>query len=127
MDNVTLVKITSNDLYKAVKNYLHNDLGMSSTINKEYIDKVIEAAVGKRVEQLFNDETVINRIIERKIADVIVHGDKSWMGRVDRSFHAVVLDQIKKAVQEEVTKKLNIAITLDSKPLPGEVADEKNS
>lgn len=127
MDNVTLVKITSNDLYKAVKNYLHNDLGMSSTINKEYIDKVIETAVSKRVEQLFNDESVINRIIERKIADVIAYGDKSWMGRVDRSFHAVVLDQIKKAVQEEVTKKLNISVTLDGKSLPGEVADEKSS
>jgi len=127
MDNVTLVKITSNDLYKAVKNYLHNDLGMSSTINREYIDKVIEAAVGKRVEQLFNDETVIHRIIENKIAAVIAYGDKSWMGRVDRSFHAVVLDQIKKAVQEEVTKKLNISVTLDGKSLPGEIADEKNS
>lgn len=111
MDNTMFVKITSHDLYKAIKNYLHNDLGLLNQINKEYIDRMVEMAVTKHIDRIFKDETTISRIIEQKIALVVTSGDQSWYGK-NRSFREVILDQIKQSIQEHVTKNLKINVMM---------------
>lgn len=125
MDNVTMVKITSNDLYKAIKNYLHNDLGLSSKISQPYIDQLVDKAIQDRVDKMFADKFNIERIIERKIAEVVKNGENDLYRKHNKPFGQIVLDEIKLAVRDQVVNKLDIKISLDSVELKVENRDEK--
>ena len=53
--------------YADVKNYLHNDLGIS----KEYVEEVILKVVKDEIEKLFSDEERLQVILERIIRNSI--------------------------------------------------------
>jgi hypothetical protein len=111
MSEVTMVKITDRDLYKAVKNYLHNELHLSEQIDRVYIDKLIVKAIEEYVRQLFADKGTIERIIENKISELIRKGTIDGFYQ-QRSFGDVVLGEIKRAVRDQVMSKLDVSVSL---------------
>ena len=118
MDTVTMVKISNHDFYKAIKNYLHNDLGLSSKIDDQYINETIEKMVQTRVDRIFANTVEIHRIIERKIAEVIKTG--AFNNSYERqSFNAIVVGEIRRAVRDRITEKLTVKVALD-----GELLDD---
>ena len=112
MENVTLVKMTSHDLYKAIKNYLHNEIGLSELLSRDRLEQIVDEAVTKRVDQLFNNDTNIVRIIERKIAEVVKSGSTSRSTYNRQSLEEIIVSTIKTAVREQVTDKLSISVNL---------------
>lgn len=116
-NNVTLVKITHHDLYKAVKNYLHNELRVTDKINDSYLNDLMAKVIEKRVNMLFADTSTIDRIIEHKIAEYIKNGKHDIYHRTNRSFGEIVLDQIKQAVRDQVMEKLAVQVSLDGTKL----------
>jgi len=116
MNEVTMVKITNRDLYKAVKNYLHNELHLSEQIDRVHIDELIQKAIDEHVRQLFADKGNIGRIVENKISELIRKGTiDSFYQR--KSFGEVVLDEIKRAVRDQIMSKLDVRVSLEGTDL----------
>lgn len=96
----------NNVAYKDIKNYIHNELG----ITKEYVQDVIKEIVAIEVDKKFNDEEYIKNEVRR----IIVHElnnevDKShWHTIHDLS--SLVKDEITKTIMEEVRSKVVISL-----------------
>lgn len=117
-EKVNLVKIDSHDLYKAIKNYLVNDLNIKEKIDRTYIDSIIEKHVVSFVNKMFEaNSSTIDRIIQREIAKVISSGDNTSLYRNGRSFHAIIVESIERVIREETKSRLKISLSFDDQPL----------
>lgn len=117
-EKVNLVKIDSHDLYKAIKNYLVNDLNIKEKIDRTYIDSIIEKHVVSFVNKMFEaNSSTIDRIIQREIAKVISSGDNTSLYRNSRSFHAIIVESIERVIREETKSRLKISLSFDDQPL----------
>ena len=123
-NEITMVKIGSHDLYKAIKNYLHNDAGLSQQLSREYINGLIEKAIEHRVAQMFADQGSIRRIVENKIAELVKTGTINRFYNRE-SFGDIVLGEIKCAVRDHVMSKLDVKIALEGVELTTEEKGEK--
>lgn len=95
------------DSYKDVKNYIHNELG----ITKEYIDDIIRKTVKEEIVKVLNDNERIRRTVENEVVRCckIYNSDGTR-----RSFVINVMDdiynKIDKVIHEEVHKRLIIEL-----------------
>lgn len=124
-EKVNFVKISSHDLYKAVKNYLHNDIKIKDKVDQKYIDDLLAKAIEARVTKMFESNAgTMERLISSAIAEVIEKGDNASITYHRKSFREIVIAQIEKAVKEMVTDRLSIKMTDDKGELH-EVEDKK--
>ena len=96
----------NNVAYKDIKNYIHNELG----ITKEYVQDVIREIVAIEVDKKFNDEEYIKNEVRRIIVYELNNEiDKShWHTIHDLS--SLVKDEITKTIMEEVKNKVVISL-----------------
>lgn len=88
--------------YKEIKNYIHNELG----ITKESIQQIVINTVKEEVIKVFNDESKLERIVHNYIRN-IVNGDyksPSWhrVSDINSLIYNGVIDEICKTVKEKV-------------------------
>lgn len=81
--------------YHDIKNYIHNDLG----ITKEYIDGIIRETVNTEIHKILNDEPRIKRTIE----DEIIRCCKVYKSDGSRrSFVISTMDDIYNRIDTEI-------------------------
>lgn len=97
--------------YTDVKNYLHNDLG----ITKEYVDNLITELVKKEVKKVFNDTEYIQFVIKGIIYDAVNEefvGNNFW--HTIRDMSSIIKDDINNAIYKEVKDRIVISLKEDT-------------
>lgn len=97
--------------YKDVKNYLHNELG----ITKEYVDNIIYEVVNKEICKIFSDETYIKNYVKNIIWEEVnkeMVGENSWHTIHDMT--SIIKDEINNIIIKEVKNKINISLKEDN-------------
>ena len=96
------------NLYREVKNVIHNDLG----ITKEYIDEVIQKTVKDEINKLMGDECFIRGLVEKEFAHSLYRKDNDrWHTIYDASNY--VEDKITSTILQKVKDKLVISLKDD--------------
>lgn len=97
--------ISQAEIYRAVKNTIHNDLG----ITKDYIDEVIQKTVKDEINKLMNDECFIRGLIENEFARSLYKKDNNkWRIIYDAANY--VEDKITSTILQTVKDKLVISL-----------------
>lgn len=95
--------------YSDVKNYIHNELG----ITKEYIDEVIKKTIQDEISKLMNDDCFIRGLIENEVARSLYKKDNNrWHTIYDASNY--IEDKITKTILNTVKEKLVIGLKDDN-------------
>ena len=92
--------------YSDVKNYLHNDLGIS----KEYVEKTILKTVKDEVDKLFSDESRLQVIIERIVKQSIKKDEHKTLYHLLINFDSLLDEKITTTVFNEVKSRLKIEL-----------------
>lgn len=92
--------------YADVKNYLHNDLGIS----KEYVEEVILKVVKDEIEKLFSDEERLQVILERIIRNSIKRDEHKTLYHLLLNFDSLLDEKITRTVFDAVKSKLKIEL-----------------
>lgn len=119
MDNVSQAEI-----YRAVKNTIHNDLG----ITKEYIDEVIKDTVKKEIDLLMGDDCFIRGLVEKQVLwNIGKKSSTNWHILNDCSNW--ISEEINSTILNEVKNKLEIKLKDDyeGRVLPTEVVQDTAS
>ena len=96
--------------YKEIKNYLHNELG----ITKEYIDSIIVKTVQDEVKKVFNNEGYVRDIIIKTIDREVrreVWGESGW--HTIHDMNSMIKDEILSTIVKEVKDKVIISLKGD--------------
>lgn len=94
--------------YSDVKNYIHNELG----ITKEYIDEVIKKTVQDEISKLMNDDCFIRGLVENEVARSLYKKDNNrWHTIYDAANY--VDDKITSTILQTVKDKLVISLKED--------------
>lgn len=102
--------VKSKHVYKAVRNYLINELGIS----RETAVAQVYQYIDRKVEHAIQQEGWIRRAVDRQIAELIRDGkhDKSWYTRKDLADY--IMDEIKRTVREHVMGNLQVNISMET-------------
>lgn len=92
--------------YLDVKNYIHNDLG----ITKKYIDDIIKKTIIDEVITLFKDEERLQAILERIVFKTIKEDRHKTLYHLLINFDSLLDEKITKAIFNEVKSKLKIEL-----------------
>jgi len=92
--------------YRDVKNFIHNDLG----ITKEYVEEVIKNTVQKEIHTLFNDENRLTYIIENMIRKEIRQDQNKTLYHLLLNFDSLLDRKITETVFNEVKSRLKIEL-----------------
>lgn len=98
------------DNYKEIKNYIHNELG----ITKEYVDNIIVKTVQDEVKKVFNNEGYIRDVIIKTIDREVrreVCGESGWHTIYD--MNSMIKDEILNIIVKEVKDKVIISLKED--------------
>ena len=91
--------------YKEVKNYLHNELG----ITKQYIEDLIKYEVQSQVSDLINNKTYIESLIKNIIRrELKRENENSWHWIYDTT--SMIENTIIKTIVDEVHNKVEIKL-----------------
>lgn len=100
--------VSQAEIYRAVKNVIHNDLG----ITKEYIDKVIQDTIKIELNKLMKDESYIISLIKGEVLRNIYNEDsKTW--HLIRDASSWIKDEVTGIIVNEVKNKLEIRLKDD--------------
>ena len=91
--------------YKEIKNYLHNELG----ITKEYIDSIIVKTIQDEVNEGYVRDVII-KTIDREVRREVC-GESGWHTIHDMS--EIIKDEVNNAIVKEVKNKINISLKED--------------
>lgn len=95
--------------YSDVKNFLHNELG----ITKEYVEEVIKDTVKKEISVLMGDECFIRGLVEKEVLGCIGRKDsKNW--HIIHDCSNWISEEINNVILNEVKNKLEIRLKDDS-------------
>lgn len=98
----------SKNIYKEVKNVIHNDLG----ITKQYIDDVIKETVQTEIDKLINDGCFIRGLIENEVMEALKRKDNNgWRTLHDAT--TFITNEINSTILETVRNKLEIKLKED--------------
>ena len=98
----------SKNIYKEVKNVIHNDLG----ITKQYIDDVIKETVQSEIDKLINDRCFIRGLIENEVMEALKRKDNNgWRTLHDAT--TFIKNEINSTILETVRNKLEIKLKED--------------
>jgi Glu-tRNA(Gln) amidotransferase subunit E-like FAD-binding protein len=89
--------------YLHIKNYLHNELGVS----EEYIEKIVDKYVSDQLTKILTDKLESNwmsRIIESKIGQIL--SGKPKVSMFQDTLADYIKEEIRKQVKEEVVKRI---------------------
>lgn len=101
MDN----DISQSEIYKATKNVIHNDLG----ITKEYVNDVIVKTVQDEVSKMLNDSSYIEGLIEGSVLRSIRKKDsKSW--QLIANIVGWIDDEVTNAIVQDIKDRLEIKL-----------------
>ena len=92
--------------YSDVKNYIHNDLGIS----KEYVEEVIIKTIKDEIEKLFKDESRLTYIIEGIVQRTIKEDKHKTLYHLLLNFDSLLDRKITETVFNEVKSKLKIEL-----------------
>lgn len=92
--------------YSNVKNYIHNDLG----ITKEYIEGVILKTIQDEVEKLFTDSERLEAILEKMVYRTIKEDKHKILYHLLINFDSLLDEKITKAIFNEVKSKIKIEL-----------------
>lgn len=92
--------------YSDVKNYLHNDLGIS----KKYVEETILKTVKDEVDKLFSDESRLQVIIERIVRQSIKKDEHKTLYHLLINFDSLLDEKITTIVFNEVKSRLKIEL-----------------
>lgn len=92
--------------YSDVKNYIHNDLG----ITKEYIEKIVLKTIQDEIEKLFVDEERLQTILERIVRQTIKKDEHKILYHLLINFDSLLDEKITKTVFNEVKSRLKIEL-----------------
>ena len=98
------------DNYKEIKNYIHNELG----ITKEYVDNIIVKTVQDEVKKVFNNEGYVRDVIIKTIDREVrreVCGESGWHTIYDMT--SMIKDEILNIIVKEVKDKVIISLKGD--------------
>lgn len=92
--------------YSDVKNYLHNDLGIS----KGYVEETIIKTVNDEFNKLFSDESRLQAIIERIVKQSIKKDEHKTLYHLLMNFDRLLDEKITTTIFNEVKSKLKIEL-----------------
>ena len=92
--------------YSDVKNYIHNDLGIS----KKYVEEVILKIVKDEIHKLFTDEDRLQVILERIVAQTIKKDEHKILYHLLINFDSLLDEKITKTIFDEVKSKLKMEL-----------------
>lgn len=92
--------------YSDVKNYIHNDLG----ITKEYIEKIILKTIQDEIEKLFVDEERLQTILERIVRQTIKKDENKMLYHLLINFDSLLDKKITETIFNEVKSRLKIEL-----------------
>ncbi len=96
------------NIYKEIKNVIHNDLG----ITKEYVDNVIKETVKNEISKLMNDDCFIRGLVEKEVMYGLRRKDESaWHTIHDAS--NFIKEEINSTILQMVKDKLEIRLKGD--------------
>ena len=96
--------------YSDVKNYIHNELG----ITKEYVDNIIVKTVQDEVKKVFNNEGYVRDVIIKTIDREVrreVCGESGW--HTIHDMNSMIKDEILNIIVKEVKDKVIISLKGD--------------
>ena len=100
--------ISQAEIYRAAKNVIHNDLG----ITKEYINNIVQDTVKAEVNKLLNNESYIISLIKGEVLRSIYNEDsKTW--HLIRDASSWIKDEVTGNIVNEVKNKLEIRLKDD--------------
>lgn len=100
--------ISQAEIYRAAKNVIHNDLG----ITKEYINNIVQDTVKAEVNKLLNNESYITSLIKGEVLRSIYNEDsKTW--HLIRDASGWIKDEVTGTIVNEVKNKLEIRLKDD--------------
>ena len=100
--------VSQAEIYRAIKNVIHNDLG----ITKEYINNVIQDTVKTEINKLINNESFITSLIKGEVLHSIYNEDsKTW--HLIRDASGWIKDEVTGTIVNEVKNKLEIRLKND--------------
>lgn len=92
--------------YSDVKNYIHNDLGIS----KKYVEEIILKIVKDEMHKLFTDEDRLQVILERIVRQTIKKDEHKILYHLLINFDSLLDEKITKTIFNEVKSKLKIEL-----------------
>lgn len=92
--------------YSDVKNYLHNDLGIS----KEYVKETILKTIQEEISKLFKDSSRLEYLIRDMIKKEIKHDDHKILYRTLRDVNGLIEDTLTDTVINEIKNKVKLSI-----------------
>lgn len=92
--------------YSDVKNYIHNDLGIS----KDYVEEVILKTVQDEIDKLFTDESRLQVILERIVKQTIKKDEHKILYHLLINLDSLLDKKITQTVFNEVKSKLKIEL-----------------
>lgn len=92
-------------IYKEIKNYIHNELGLT----KDYIDNLIKEEIKKEVNKVISDKETLNNIVKTQIREVMNKDfEKPRWQRIfnlDTEIYNSVCAEVSKIVKERIQIK----------------------
>ena len=95
--------------YSDVKNYIHNDLG----ITKQDVENIIIKTVKDEIDKLFKDESRLTYIIEGIVQRAIKEDKHKTLYHLLLNFDSLLDHKITETVFNEVKSKLKIELVGD--------------
>lgn len=92
--------------YSDVKNYIHNELGIS----KDYVEEIILKMVKDEINKLFTDEERLQVILERIVKQTIKKDEHKILYHLLINFDSLLDEKITQTVFNEVKSKLKIEL-----------------
>ena len=120
----SLNNISQAEIYRATKNVIHNDLG----ITKEYIVEVVEDTVKKEIDKLMGDDCFIRGLVEKQVLwNIGKKNSKNW--HIVNDCSNWISEEINKTILEEVKNRLVIELKddYDGRVLPTKVVQDTTS
>ena len=102
-------KCKENANYLEVKNYIHNDLG----ITKEYIRDVIKETVAEEIKKSMKDELFLKGVVQSQIRDILNKEYTNPKYKKLFSLNELIYNGVCKEISKTVSENIKIQVGLN--------------
>jgi len=108
MSNIPVALISKKDIYKALTNYIHNELHITRAETIEVMNQKVEQILTQKIEELFNSR-FFRVLVEMKVMQFINEGKTdSYYDR--ESFEKFVTEIARNKVYKMIDDKYDIEV-----------------